>query len=84
MEYLNVTADKLNAFIFERIKPYQDNDVIKDGIHMVYPFIVCDTYVQHLIREEVLKNCESILKSLGCQNGYEDIIDKGVIDNQIG
>ena len=28
----------------------------------------------------MLKNCESILQPLVCQNCYEDIIDKGVID----
>src|SRR5205823_5761397 len=43
IKYLNVTSDKLNAFIFERIKPYQDNKIIKDGIHLIYPNIVCDT-----------------------------------------
>ena len=33
-----------------------------------------------MIREEVLKNCESVLKQLNCQNAYDNIIDKGVID----
>ena len=58
-----MSADKLNSFIFERKEPYQDKDIIKDGIHLVYPFIVCDTDIQHLIREEVLRNCESILNN---------------------
>jgi len=66
LKYLNVTTDKLNAFIFEMIKPYQYNEIIKDCIHITYPFIVCNTDIQHLIREEVLKNCESILQQLVC------------------
>ena len=50
-KYLNVTPDKLNAFIFERKEPYQDKEVNKDDIHIIYPFIVCDTDIQHLIRK---------------------------------
>ena len=48
--------DKLTSFVFQREKPYQSKGIIKDGLHIMYPYIVCEPNVQHYIRKCVLKN----------------------------
>ena len=63
---LNVISDKLDAFIFERIEPYQDNEVIKDWNSYNISIYCWDTYIQHMINEDILIHCESILKFLYC------------------
>ena len=50
----NETSD-LTAFVFQRSKPYLANKVMKDGIHIMYPFIVTEPAIQYLIRDNVLK-----------------------------
>ncbi len=52
--YLPVDLAQLNAYIFERDKPYIANGNVKDGVHLMYPEIITDVKIQHLIREFVL------------------------------
>ena len=77
--YLEVAPEQLKAFVLERDKPYKYKGNCKDGIHLMYPYIVCDTEIQHLIRNQVLTGAQSILSSLPCKNGIEDIVDKSII-----
>ena len=77
--YLDVNPDRLNCFVFERDEPYQMFGITKDGIHLMYPDIICDTKIQHLIREHVIMNCQHVLSQLGCKNDYNDIIDKAIV-----
>ena len=77
--YIDVSQEELRAFVFERDAPYKDKGNMKDGIHIMYPHIICDTKIQHLIREYVLVNCQPVLAPLGCKNNFEDIVDKSII-----
>lgn len=77
--YLDVTSDQLKAFIFERDAPYKDRGNCKDGIHIMYPYIVCDTDIQHLIRDYVLLYCQPVLSTIECKNKFDEIVDKSII-----
>ncbi len=79
--YIDVDDDQLKAFIFERDAPYKDKGNTKDGIHIMYPNIICDTKIQHLIRDHVLLHCQPVLSQLGCKNNFDDIVDKAVISS---
>ena len=80
LHYLDgVGNDELKAFVFERDAPYKDRGNTKDGIHIMYPYIICDTQIQHLIREHVLLNSQPIISTIGCKNKLDDIVDKSVI-----
>ena len=54
---------------------------MKDGIHIMLPFIVAKYDVLHLVREEIIKDQEVVdyFKNLGFTNPLDDIIDKSVI-----
>jgi len=81
LNYMDVPEEKMLAFVFERDTPYKsDRGLIKDGIHIIYPFIICHTKIQHLIRKHVLKYCDAILSEIKSNNSYDDIIDACVID----
>lgn len=64
----------MKAFVFEKETQY------KDGIHIMYPYIVCDTATQHLIRDHVLNYRQVIFSPLSCKNDYDSIIDKCAIN----
>jgi P4 family phage/plasmid primase-like protien len=77
--FLDVSDEELKAFVFERDAPYKDKGNSKDGVHIMYPYLICDTKIQHLIRDHVLQNCQTILSQLGCKNNFDDIVDKAVV-----
>lgn len=77
--YLDVPEDTLKMFVFERDLPYKDKGNTKDGIHLMYPLIICHSDIQHLIREHVILHGQAFFDSLGCKNSINDIVDKSVI-----
>jgi P4 family phage/plasmid primase-like protien len=77
--YLEVPPDRLKAFVFERDEPYIDRGNVKDGVHIIYPQIVCDTDIQILIRDHVMLYCKPVLSTIGCKNNFDDIVDEQVI-----
>ena len=77
------STEQLEAFIFMRSKPYSEKKdtqvIIKDGIHIMFPYIISEPNIQELIRSKVLKNCSVIFEKLNTINPNSDIIDKSVI-----
>lgn len=82
----NLSMDsELRAYIMERDEPYinrgkDGREEIKDGIHIIYPEILCDCDAQKIIRAELLEEgtISQILAGLGSKNSVEQIIDESV------
>ena len=76
-------TEQLEAFVFMRSSPYsekKDTQIInKDGIHIMFPYIISEPNIQNLIRTKVLKNCNTIFEELNTINPNSDIVDKSVI-----
>lgn len=53
---------------------------IKDGVHIMFPYICTKTFLQLQFREFVFKNCDDILGKYKYDNSYADIFDRAVID----
>ena len=82
-EFLDITVP-IEAYVFEREDPYVDKGNKKDGIHFLYPNIVCDTVAQHAIRNYVLERADQIFNNpqigvLPIKNSYDTVIDKQVV-----
>jgi P4 family phage/plasmid primase-like protien len=76
-------AQMLQAFVFEKEEPRfcAKNDVMKDGIHIMFPFIPSSYTTQHAIRDKALQECidQKIFEPLELKNKDEDVIDHQVI-----
>ena len=72
--------DLLQAVIFERPGPYLFKDNLKDGIHIIFPFIVSKPDI-HIIRENVIKEAEPFFNELPIKNKISAVLDKEVIEN---
>ena len=87
IEYFELTdaqkIQQVQAFVFERPAPYEAKNLIKDGLHIMFPFIVSDPSVQVIIRENVIKELEEVFKSIPMENNIYNAIDKAVIE-QVG
>ncbi len=76
---INKNSNKLHAFVFERPSAYIEKNIKKDGIHIIFPYIVSTPQVQYFIRDNILKKINPILENLPLRNLPSDIIDRSVI-----
>lgn len=82
-------------FIMEKTKPYFDYNSdkskgpktnengekrVKDGVHIMAPNVVTNTYLQLKFREFAYKNCDEILDKYHFENNYSDIFDLSIIE----
>lgn len=80
-QYVQVSDEQLESFVFTKSKPVIDRTCIKDGIHIMYPYIHTKPSVQYVIREEIIKlyKNDQLLKHLELKNTIDDVFDKSVI-----
>ena len=76
-KYLNIPKDGFKAFILEK---ELKGKTTKDGIHIVFPYIVTYPSFQYLFREELLILAESLFDSLDLVNTIEDVLDESIIE----
>jgi len=79
-EFLNVPDDALVAYLMEKPKPVIKAGKVKDGIHVIWPYITVSNNFQHLVRSRVLQQASSMLDGLKVCNTYDDIIDEAIIE----
>ena len=81
---IEVNDDDLKAYVFEKSHPVENKTKtkLKDGIHIVYPYIITKPNIQYFIRECILSNKDKlnkIFENTNVKNEYSDIFDKAVI-----
>jgi P4 family phage/plasmid primase-like protien len=75
----NNKSEELIAFVFERSDPYQTKTITKDGIHIIFPFIITEPYAQYMLRDNILKKIENILSDINLKNPISDVVDRCII-----
>ena len=98
MEQWFVTPDpeERHCFILQKDNPVYDIDKktkkpkenengmvrVKDGVHIMFPYLCTETELQLIFRDDVYKSdeCDKILEKFKFDNAYADIFDKAVID----
>lgn len=80
-ENLNIDERLIQSFVFERDTPYADKKFLKDGFHIVYPFVKIPHWVQYVMRDHMIEYCKMTYVDLHTTNKWDDIIDKCVIES---
>lgn len=85
-QYIELNDQNSKCYVTERDQPYVETkkngtSIVKDGIHMIFPFIRCFAAVKHLAREHVIATCGKLFLDLGITNGPEDVVDRAVIES---
>ncbi len=76
-------SEKMVSFVFERDNLYTNKGFAKDGIHILYPFIVSSPEAQYYIRDNILKKIHPIIENFGLKNTIPDIVDRAVIYSNV-
>lgn len=81
-EYVEVPNDKLTFYVMEKGFEARANKSggFKDGVHIVCPEVVTKPEIQHIIRENIMKESMANIFGSTFKNSYDDIYDKAVID----
>ena len=83
---LGTVIEKKNmvAYVLEKKKPVmqQSKNILKDGIHIIMPFIVTHPKIQYVLRYNTITNDEikSLCENINVTNTLEDIFDIAVIE----
>jgi P4 family phage/plasmid primase-like protien len=79
-EFITVSTNP-QAFVLEKPpRPHEKTKgIFKDGIHIVFPFIVTNQEFQHYLRDITLKDIGQILEPCRFLNTIDDIYDKSII-----
>ena len=80
---IDLSDTRFHTYIQEKSGPRIEKNIVKDGLHIMFPNIVTDPRVMYVIRAKLIQNKTIIklFKDMGCSNPVDDIIDKSVIQN---
>ena len=82
-EVLEIQSYQKVAYIMEKSSPVYDKEkkIMKDGIHIMMPYLVSAYEPLFYVRQEILKDVklEKMFQDLGFENEYSDIVDEAVI-----
>jgi len=78
--YLEVPDDSLIAYVMEKPNPVEYKNKLKDGIHILFPYIPVPHSFQHFIRRKLLDEAPKVFEGIPNVNSYESIVDEAIID----
>ncbi len=81
-KYLDVPKNRIQAFIMEKNSPSEKDAYLKDGLHIIYPFICARVELRKAIREHVIEHATSnkIFENMDLINDTQDVFDKQCIE----
>jgi len=74
---------RLTSFVFERKNLYKIRGITKDGIHILFPFIISTPNPFYYIRDNILKKIGDVLTGLDFKNVISDVVDRSVISPNV-
>ncbi len=80
-KYLKATDDNNICFIFEKEKYGEKNDELADGIHIIFPYIVADVKIRHIIFKYAYDECMEQELFINYSNNSSVLDDKIVSTN---
>ena len=76
-DYLNLSNEELTVSLFEKPKPCNKKDKIKDGFHLIFQGVVVHYKLRYLIRDKVVKLLSD--STLFKNYNLDKLLDKQVI-----
>ena len=81
-EYVELDDEYYRCFVTQRNKPYRKNGQLKDGLHIMYPYIFLPYEFHHFLRHKLIEGLEkvNIFNVIPLKNELKDIVDEAVIE----
>lgn len=84
-KYLIVDDENFFIFLLEKSNPWEKDDILKDGIHIITPFIWIPYELIYIIRNDIIKEVENIklFDTIPHTNDINNIYDKVPYDSKL-
>ena len=79
--YLDYNKDDFSVCLFEKTKPSEIDDLVKDGFHLIFPTICATSDIRHLLRHKVVELCNQDNTFASFIDNSDIIIDKSVVSS---
>ncbi len=79
--YLDVNESQLHACVLEKDSATDKGLTLRDGIHLVFPYICAHYKVRHLIRDKVVSEAKKLELFNKYTKNPEEIFDKSIISS---
>ena len=76
IKYCDCLDNELLCYIFEKANYHVKNNEIKDGFHLIFPNLILDKKIRHLIVEDVIQHVNKL-------DTFSHLSNQNVIDKQI-
>jgi P4 family phage/plasmid primase-like protien len=73
--------DTIHCFVTEKPNPVKDKNMIKDGVHLVFPDVILEHALHHYVRESILDKANVVFSGIYLENEYKNVVDKAIIDS---
>jgi P4 family phage/plasmid primase-like protien len=76
-------TENIKIYLFEKENPtlFKDNeDIAKDGIHIIIPEIATKPSIQYIVRQKFLEEIKDLFNEIGFTNSADNIVDEAVIE----
>jgi P4 family phage/plasmid primase-like protien len=82
LESIIKSNNNFDYFILARPGKYLKKDIYKDGVHIIFPYLIIPNWLGYYIRLKMLTDLENILKTTDYEymNDINDIYDESVIE----
>ena len=80
-KYLDVQDSQVQAYVLEKSDVSDKGVTLKDGIHIIFPYICTSYKINHLIREDVVANASKLKIFKKYTKNVEEIFDKSIISS---
>lgn len=78
----SLAEEEVIAFVMEKEHPEIDEErgILKDGIHIMFPYLCISYKAQHWVRKQVLNEMQNHPEFTICSNSIDKIIDEAVVE----
>jgi P4 family phage/plasmid primase-like protien len=78
--FLDAPDDHFVAYVMEKPAPLECRGQLKDGLHIVWPHLVCHSTLMHLVRKRILDSGTEVFAGIPVVNTFDVIVDSAIID----
>ena len=78
--YMDAPDEAFVAYVLEKPAPSEFKGQLKDGLHLVWPHLVCGTTLMHMVRKQIIDRASEVFAGLPVINTFDVIIDSAIID----
>jgi len=80
-QYLDISnPDNLVAYVQEKPEAVEYKGRIKDGIHIIFPYLTLPHAFHHFVRRKILDDAVKIFEGIPSINTFDNIVDEAIID----